>query len=85
VTTRVAQLSELANLAMVNHYVLIVGYEPGDKFVAVEPVMGFRTITFERLARYRRPFDDAAMVFSATRPPAANTAAAPPQRSGGSR
>jgi hypothetical protein len=84
ITTRVARLSEWTNLAMVNHYVLIVGYEPGDKFVAVEPVMGFRTISFERLERYRRPFNDAAMVFSAARAPATDAQAAPPQRSGGS-
>lgn len=60
---RVGQVSEMTNFALVNHYVLLVGYDR-DRFVVVEPVMGYRTISFERLARYRRPFDDAAMVFS---------------------
>jgi hypothetical protein len=83
VTSRVARLSEWTHLAMVNHYVLIVGYEPDDTFVAVEPVMGFRTISFERLARYRRPFSDAAMVFSG--PPSTGAAAPQRPRSGGAR
>ena len=60
---RVGRLSEVTNLAMVNHYVLVVGYED-DRFVVVEPVMGFRTISFHRLERYRRRFGDAAIVFS---------------------
>ncbi|MGH6950422.1 MAG: hypothetical protein ACREH4_06095 [Vitreimonas sp.] len=77
VTTRVARVSEWTNLAMVNHYILIVGYERNETFVAVEPVMGFRTISFERLERYRRAFENAAIVFSAAPPPAAATAAAP--------
>ncbi len=85
VTTRVARLSEWTNLAMVNHYVLIVGYEDDDTFVAVEPVMGFRTIRFNRLERYRRAFNNAAIVFSASRPPGSAATAAPAQRSGGSR
>lgn len=68
---RVAQVSELTNLSLVNHYVLMVGYDR-DRAVVVEPVMGYRTISFERLARYRRSFRDAAVVFSAPspRPPA---------------
>lgn len=61
---RVGQVSEFTNLALVNHYVLLVGYDR-DRAVVVEPVMGYRTISFERLARYRRPFNDAAIVFSA--------------------
>jgi predicted double-glycine peptidase len=61
---RVGRVSEMTNLAMVNHYLLLVGYDR-DRFVVVEPVMGYRTITFERLARYRRDFNDAAIVFSA--------------------
>ncbi len=60
---RVGRLSEFTNVAMVNHYVLVVGYEH-ETFVVVEPVMGFRTISFDRLERYRRPFGDAAIVFS---------------------
>jgi hypothetical protein len=33
--------------------------------VVMEPVMGLRTISAERLARYREPFGNAAIVFSA--------------------
>jgi hypothetical protein len=62
---RVGRVSELTSLAMVDHYLLLVGYDR-DRFVVVEPVMGFRTISFERLARYRRDFDDAALVFSSS-------------------
>jgi hypothetical protein len=82
VTSRVARLSEWTNLAMVNHYVLIVGYED-ETFVAVEPVMGFRTISFDRLARYRRAFNNAAIVFSAEGAPASSTTAARASRPGG--
>lgn len=64
VVERMGRVSELTNLALVDHYLLLVGYDR-DKFVVLEPVMGFRTISFERLARYRRDFDDAAIVFSA--------------------
>lgn len=71
---RVGQVSEMTNLALVNHYVVLVGYDR-DRAVVVEPVMGFRTISFERLARYRRPFNDAAIVVSA--PPPAATPPAP--------
>jgi hypothetical protein len=64
VTSRVGRLSEWTGLSMINHYVLISGYED-ETFVALEPVLGFRTISFDRLKRYRRPFGDAAIVFSA--------------------
>lgn len=76
VTTRVGRLSEWTGLAMVNHYVLIAGYDD-DNFVALEPVMGFRTISFERLGRYRRAFGDAAIVFSRPAGPPSEAAAAP--------
>ncbi|MEQ9507203.1 MAG: hypothetical protein RLO80_13150 [Hyphomonas sp.] len=66
VTSRTAWLSERLNRAMLNHYVIIAGYE-GDTFVVMEPVMGLRTISAERLTRYRAPFGNAAIVFS---PPA---------------
>lgn len=72
VTTRVGWLSEWTGLAMVDHYVLIAGYED-DTFVALEPIMGLRTISFDRLRRYREPFQNAAMVFS--RPPSGGAAA----------
>lgn len=68
VMDRVGRVSEMTNLALVDHYLLLVGYDR-DRFVAVEPVMGYRTISFERLARYRRSFDDAAIVFSAAGAP----------------
>lgn len=67
VMERLGRVSELTDLALVDHYVLIVGYDR-DRFVVVEPVMGFRTISFERIARYRRDFADAAIVFSAAPP-----------------
>ncbi|HWA00067.1 MAG TPA: papain-like cysteine protease family protein [Caulobacterales bacterium] len=61
---RTARVSEWTHLTMVNHYLLVTGYEHRT-FVVVEPVMGFRTISFDKLERYRRPFHDAAIVFSA--------------------
>lgn len=76
---RAGRVSEMTHLAVVDHYLLVVGYE-GDHFVVVEPVMGYRTISFQKLERYRRAFGDAAMVFSATTPPRAQAAAAAPVR-----
>jgi predicted double-glycine peptidase len=61
---RAARMSEASGMSMVSHYLVVVGYD-GGRFVVLEPVRGFRTIRFERLARYRRPFNDAALVFSA--------------------
>lgn len=63
VTTRTAWLSERTGHAMLNHYVLVTGYE-GDTFIVMEPVAGLRTISAERLERYRAPFGNAAIVFS---------------------
>lgn len=63
VTERIGRVSEWTDVALVDHYLLLVGYDR-DRFVVVEPVMGYRTISFERFSRYRRPFDDAAVVFS---------------------
>jgi hypothetical protein len=60
---RVGQVSELTGLEMVDHYVLVVGYDE-ERWVVVEPVMGYRTISHDKLARYRRPFNNAAIVFS---------------------
>lgn len=65
---RAGRVSEFSRLAMVNHYLLVVGYD-GERFVVVEPVMGYRTISFAKLERYRHAFQDAAIVFSANRPP----------------
>ncbi|MET0546214.1 MAG: hypothetical protein ABWZ40_07880 [Caulobacterales bacterium] len=66
--SRAAKASEWSKAGMVDHYLLVVGYEPG-KFVVVEPVMGYRTITAEKLERYRAAFQDAALVFSAEKAP----------------
>jgi len=64
---RTGRLSELTGLTMVDHYLLIVGYDD-QRFIVVEPVMGYRTISFEKLDRYRQAFGDAAIVFSAPPP-----------------
>lgn len=65
--SRAARISEVTGAAMINHYVVVVGYQD-DRFVVVEPVQGFRTISFERLARYREAFNNAALVFSPSPP-----------------
>ena len=54
---------------MVSHYLIVAGYDD-DSFVVVEPVRGYRTISFERLDRYRQPFNNAALAFSANAAPA---------------
>lgn len=77
-SNRVGQVSSLTGLEMVDHYLLVVGYDD-ERFVVVEPVMGYRTISHEKLERYRSHFGDAAIVFSANRSPAA-AAEAPAQR-----
>lgn len=69
VVSRIARMAESSGMAMMSHYLIVAGYDQ-DSFVVVEPVRGYRTISFERLARYRRPFDDAALVFSASVAPA---------------
>ena len=65
---RAGRVSEWTRLAMVDHYLLVVGYED-ERFVVVEPVMGYRTISFEKLERYREAFGDAAIVVSAPAAP----------------
>lgn len=65
---RVGQVSEFTGLEMVDHYLLVVGYDE-ERFVVVEPVMGYRTISQDKLDRYRRHFGNASIVFSANRPP----------------
>ena len=64
---RVGWVLEHANLGMVSHYLVVVGYD-AHRFAVVEPVRGYRTITFDRLERYRRPYADAALVLSGSRP-----------------
>lgn len=83
ITARVGQVSEWTGTAMVNHYVLVVGHG-GDKFVVVEPVLGYRTIGFGRLGRYRRDFNNAALVFSGQHPPPASQVETPAIRAIGS-
>lgn len=73
---RIGYVSELTHLAMVDHYVLVVGHDGAD-FVVVEPVMGYRVISFQRLDRYRRAFNNSAIVFSG-HPAQGNGAAAAP-------
>ena len=74
---RVGQVSQMTGLEMVDHYLLVVGYDD-ERWVVVEPVMGYRTISRDKLERYRAPFQNASIVFSATSPPPA-AAAAPVQ------
>lgn len=71
---RVGQVSQWTGLEMVDHYLLVVGYDD-ERWVVVEPVMGYRTISRDKLERYRRPFENASIVFSATRPPPSASAA----------
>lgn len=75
---RVGQVSSLTGLEMVDHYLLVVGYDD-ERFVVVEPVMGYRTISRDKLDRYRNYFGNASVVFSATRPPP-SAAEAPSER-----
>ncbi len=75
-TARAGRISEWTGISMVDHYLLVAGYDE-DRFVVVEPINGFRTISLDRLERYRRRFDDAAIVFSAA--PQAHTADAAPE------
>ncbi len=72
---RVGWVQEHANLGMVSHYLVIAGYD-AHRFVVVEPVRGYRTITFDRLERYRAPYANAALVLSGSRPPPRHAGAA---------
>jgi hypothetical protein len=75
---RVGWVLEHTHLGLVSHYLVVVGYD-AHRFAVVEPVRGYRTITFARLERYRRPYGDAALVLSGTRrPPSAARADAGP-------
>lgn len=66
---RAGRFAEFGDMGMVDHYMLVVGYE-ADTLVVVEPIVGYRTISREKLARYRRAFGDAAIVFSGRARPA---------------
>jgi hypothetical protein len=63
IVNRMGWVMEHTHLAMVSHYVVVVGYD-AHRFVVVEPVRGYRTIGFDRFERYRRPYADAALVLS---------------------
>jgi hypothetical protein len=63
ITHRAARLAELTDAALVNHYLVAVGFTD-NRFIVLEPILGFRTISEEKLARYRRPFSNAALVIS---------------------
>ncbi|MEJ0023789.1 MAG: papain-like cysteine protease family protein [Alphaproteobacteria bacterium] len=68
---RSGKVSELTGMAMVNHYLLVIGYgqSKGEtRFVVLDPVMGYRTISADKLERYRKAFGDAAIVSAATAP-----------------
>jgi len=80
VVGRVGWVLEHTNLGMVSHYLVVVGYD-AHRFAVVEPVRGYRTITFDRLERYRRPYADAALVLSGSRPPPTQTASSARSRS----
>ncbi len=64
---RTGRLSEWTGRALLDHYVLVAGYSE-NRFALLDPVLGFRTISAARLARYRSEFDEAAIVFSARAP-----------------
>ena len=76
---RAGRVSEWTDLALVDHYLLVVGYED-RKFVVVEPVMGYRTIGFDKFDRYREHFQDAALVFSGQPRAETRAAEAPAER-----
>lgn len=60
---RIGVMSELTGLEMLSHYLLVVGHAP-ERFVVLDPLLGYRTISRSRLASYRKSFDNAALVFS---------------------
>ncbi len=67
---RAGRVSEMTGMAVVDHYLVITGYNE-DQWIVLEPVMGFRTMSKQKLTRYREKFDDAALVFSAPAKPSA--------------
>ncbi len=60
---RVAAVSQWLGVEMLSHYMLVVGHAP-DRFVLLDPIMGYRTISRSRLAGFRAEFGGAAIVFS---------------------
>ena len=55
--------SEMTGSGMLAHYVLVVGHAK-DRFVLLDPVLGYRTIAKSRLARYRASYEGASLIFS---------------------
>ena len=55
--------AEITGAGMLAHYVLVVGYSK-DRFVLLDPVLGYRTIAKPRLERYRARYDRAGLIFS---------------------
>jgi hypothetical protein len=75
--SRSGKVSELTGMAMVSHYLMVIGYEK-DKMVVLDPVMGYRTITADKLERYRKAFGNAAIVSAAATAPPPTPAATQP-------
>lgn len=61
---RLARMHTWTDTGMLDHYALVVGYDH-DKFVLLDPLLGYRTISNNKLDRYRSKFENAAIVFSA--------------------
>lgn len=83
--SRSGRMQELSGVAMVNHYLLVIGYGQSkgeNRFVVLDPVMGFRTISAEKLERYRKAFGDAAIVSAAAAPAKAPARPAPRRKAG---
>lgn len=60
---RIGLIHEWTGTNLLDHYVLVVGFDK-SKFVLLDPVMGYRTISAKRFRRYRKPFENAAIAFS---------------------
>lgn len=60
---RLALVHQWTDTNLLDHYVLVVGFDD-TKFVLLDPIMGYRTISAEKLSSYREPFENAAIVFS---------------------
>lgn len=60
---RLARMSVWTDMGLLDHYALVVGYDE-EKFVLLDPLLGYRTISYGKLEKYRKEFNDAAIVFS---------------------
>jgi hypothetical protein len=59
----IGMASEITGAGMLAHFVLVVGHAK-DRFVLLDPVLGYRTISKSRLERYREKYDRAGLIFS---------------------